>query len=260
MTQQDAPVAVVTGATSGIGRAYADALVARGYSIIAVGRNEQRLAQLVHEHPGTRTVAADLSTDAGIDAVAALLADEPVSMLVNNAGVAHYMPLADLPDEMARELVHVKTVAPSLLTRAALPGMLARGDGVVINVAGMLAFAGSAPSSLQPRRALYAGGLSFEVVMSQTLAAELEGTGVRVQVVCPGIVATEFHTRQGMDVSAVPRMSPADVVTASLKGLELGETVVAPGVEDASMLTDAFAAQLRAFAGQGTELASRYRP
>lgn len=251
--------AVITGATSGIGRAYADALAGQGWSIVGIGRNEERLAQLVQELPGTRTLAADLSTDAGIEAVSDLLAHEPVQMLVNNAGVAHYMPLADLPVDRARELVHVKTVAPSLLTRAALPGMLQRGGGTIINIAGMIAFAGSAPSSMQPRRALYAGGLAFEVAMSQTLAAELEGTGVRVQVVCPGIVATEFHQRQGMDVSAVPRMSPADVVTASLRGLELGESVVAPGVEDATLLPDAFAAQLRAFGGQGTELASRYR-
>ena len=137
--------------------------------------------------------------------------------------------------------------------------MQARGEGTIINVAGMIAFSGPAPSSVMPRRAVYAGGLAFAVAMSQTLSAELEGTGVQVQVVCPGVVATEFHERQGMDLSAVPRMSADDVVTASLRGLELGEVVVAPGVEDAGLLDAVFAADLAAFGGQSPQLASRYR-
>jgi hypothetical protein len=95
--------------------------------------------------------------------------------------------------------------------------------------------------------------------MSQTLSAELEGTGVRVEVVCPGVVATEFHEVQGMDLSAIPRMSAADVVTAALRGLELGEVVCAPGVEDAGLLDTVFRADIAAFAGQSPELASRYR-
>lgn len=180
-------------------------------------------------------------------------------MLVNNAGVAHYMPLADLSAEQARELTHVKVVAPTMLTRAALPGMLARGDGTIINVAGMVAFSGPAPSSQMPRRAVYAGTLAHSVAMTQTLSAELEGTGIQVQVVCPGVVATEFHTRQGMDLSAVLRMSAGDVVTASLRGLELGEVVCAPGVEEYGLLSAVFDADLAAFAGQTPELAQRYR-
>jgi uncharacterized protein len=79
-----------------------------------------------------------------------------------------------------------------------------------------------------------------------------------VQVVCPGVVATEFHTVQGLDLSAVPRMSAADVVTASLAGLALGEVVCAPGVEDYELLRHVFAADLAAFGGQHPQLASRY--
>ena len=95
--------------------------------------------------------------------------------------------------------------------------------------------------------------------MSQTLQAELEGTGVTVQVVCPGVVATEFHQRQGLDLSAVPRMSAEDVVTASLRGLELGEVVCAPGVERADLLEAVFQADLAAFGAQAPHLAQRYR-
>ena len=97
------------------------------------------------------------------------------------------------------------------------------------------------------------------VAMTQLLAAELEDSPIRLQVVCPGIVATEFHEVQGMDLSAVPRMSAEDVVTASLRGLELGEVVTAPGVEDASLLDAVFAADLAAFGGQSPQLAGRYR-
>jgi short-subunit dehydrogenase len=254
-------LALVTGATSGIGKAFAERLAGLGYDLVIVGRRADRLAEFANAHPEVRvrSIAADLSTDDGIDAVARVAATEEITLLVNNAGVAHYMPLADLPADKARELTHVKVVAPTMLTRAVVGGMQARGEGTIINVAGMIAFSGPAPSSLMPRRAVYAGGLAFAVAMSQTLSAELEGTGVRVQVLCPGVVATEFHERQGMDLSAVPRMSADDVVTASLRGLELGEIVVAPGVEDAGLLAAVSAADLAAFGAQSPELASRYR-
>jgi short-subunit dehydrogenase len=254
-------LALVTGATSGIGKAFAERLAGLGYDLIVVGRREERLKAFVEAHPqvSVRSIVADLSTDEGIDAVAQVCATEEITLLINNAGVAHYMPLADLPADKARELAKIKVLAPTMLTRAVVGGMQARGEGAIINVAGMIAFSGPAPSSVMPRRAVYAGGLAFAVAMSQTLSAELEGTGVQVQVVCPGVVATEFHERQGMDLSAVRRMSADEVVTASLRGLELGEVVVAPGVEDASLLQAVFAADVAAFNGQSPELASRYR-
>ena len=254
-------LALVTGASSGIGRAFAQRLAADGYDLVAVGRRLDRLEDLAASLPGVnvRTVAADLSTDEGVDKVAEMCASQPVTMLVNNAGVAHYMPIAELPADKARELVHVKVVAPTMLARAAVPGMLARGAGTIINVAGMLAFSGPAPQGALPRRAVYAGALAHLVAMTQVLHEELKSAAVKVQVLCPGVVATEFHERQGLDLSAVPRMSAADVVTASLRGLELGEVVCAPGVEDAGLLAAVSVADLAAFGGQSTELASRYR-
>jgi short-subunit dehydrogenase len=254
-------LALVTGATSGIGKAFAERLAADRYDLVIVGRRQERLEEFAAAHPEVkvRPVVADLSTDAGIDSVAEICASEPLTLLVNNAGVAHYMPLADLPADKARELVNVKVLAPTLITRAAVAGMQERGQGAVINVAGMIAFSGPAPSAVMPRRAVYAGTLAHLVAMSQTLSAELEGTGVQVEVVCPGVVATEFHERQGLDLSSVPRMSAADVVTAALRGLELGEVVCAPGVEDATLLDSVFDADLAAFRGQSPELATRYR-
>ena len=204
-------------------------------------------------------MAADLSTSEGVDRVAGICGTVPLTLLVNNAGVAHYMPLAGLPAGKAAELMNVKVLAPTMLARATVAGMQERGAGTIVNVAGMIAFSGPAPRSQMSRRAVYAGTLADLVAMSQTLSAELEGTGVAVQVVCPGVVATEFHERQGLDLSAVPRMSADDVVTAGLRGLQLGETVCAPGVEDTSLLDAVFQADLAAFGGQSRQLAGRYR-
>ncbi len=110
-----------------------------------------------------------------------------------------------------------------------------------------------------PRRAVYTGTLAHSVAWTQQLHAELAADGIKVQVVCPGVVATEFHSRQGVDLSAFPRMSAEDVVTASLRGLELGEIVCAPGVEHLGLLQAVFDADLAAFKAQSPELAQRYQ-
>jgi uncharacterized protein len=257
-----APLALVTGASSGIGRAFAERLGADGYDLVVVGRREDRLDEVAASLPDrdVRVVVADLATAEGVQAVVDVIAERPLAVLVNNAGVSHYMPFADLPPERAAELTGVKVTGPTLLARAALPAMLAEGSGTIIGVAGMLAFSGPAPAAPAPgQRAVYVGTLAYTVAMTQTLAAELDGTGVTAHVVCPGIVATEFHSVQGMDMSALPRMSAEDVVTGALRGVALGETVIAPGVEDASLLSRVFAADLAAFGGQSPELASRYR-
>jgi short-subunit dehydrogenase len=255
-----AQLALVTGASSGIGAAYAKRLGELGFDLIVVGRRLERLEELADSLSAVEVqiLVADLATDAGIDEVATVCSARPLSMLVNNAGVAHYMAMAELPADKARELIHVKTVAPTMLIRAALPGMLERGAGTIVNVAGMLAFAGSAPLGAGAGRATYTGTLALLVAMTQSLNQELADTPVRVQVLCPGIVATEFHERQGMDLSAVPRMAAAGVVLASLRGLELGEVLCAPGVEDTSLLDQVTTADLAAFGGQSTQLAQRY--
>jgi uncharacterized protein len=254
-------LALVTGASSGIGQAFARRLAREGYDLIIVGRRQERLDELVSEFPGVsiRPLIADLGSDPGVEALAAVVEREPITMLVNNAGVAHYMPFTQLPVEKASELLHVKVVAPTRLSRAVAPGMVARGAGSIINVAGMLAFGGPAPLGKSPGRAIYVGSLAYLVAVSQALHEELKDSGVVIQVLCPGVVATEFHTRQGMDLSAIPRMSPEDVVTASLRGLRLGEVVCTPGVEQSDLLSAVFKADLEAFHGQSVELAERYR-
>jgi uncharacterized protein len=255
-------LALVTGASSGIGRAFARRLGADGYNLVVVGRRRERLEELVAALPNVtvRPLVADLGTDAGVETVADLCASEALTMLVNNAGVAHYMPFTALPADKANELLHVKVVAPTMLARAAVPGMAARGEGTIINVSGMLAFSGPAPIEKLPlRRAVYTGALAHIVALSQALHEELKSQGLRIQALCPGVVATEFHERQGLDLSAVPRMSAEDVVTASLRGLALGEVLCAPGVERSDLLDAVFNADLAAFAAQSPQLAARYR-
>ena len=140
-------------------------------------------------------------------------------MLVNNAGVAHYMPFTQLPVEKASELLHVKVVAPTRLSRA-VAWEWSRGARARSSTSpGCSPSAARRPWANLPGRAIYVGSLAYLVAVSQALHEELKDSGVAIQVLCPGVVATEFHTRQGMDLSAIPRMSPADVVTASLRGL-----------------------------------------
>ena len=263
MTKEGRPLALVTGASSGIGRAFARQLGAKGYDLVVVGRRLERLEELVAELPEVvvRPLVADLGTDAGVEAVAAICAVEALAMLINNAGVAHYMPFTQLPADKANELLHVKVVAPTMLARAAAPGMVEREAGTIINVAGMLAFSGPALVDKLPLpRAVYVGTLAHIVAMSQALHEELKTHGLQVQALLPGVVATEFHERQGLDLSAVPRMSADDVVKASLQGLALGEVLCAPGVEKPDLLDAMSRAQLVAFAAQSPQLAERYGP
>ena len=174
-------------------------------------------------------------------------------------GVGHYMSFAQLPADKASELLHVKVIAPTMLARAAVPGMIARAGGTIINVAGMLAFGASAPLGRSPGWATYVAALAHLVALSQALHEELKDKDVQVQALCPGIVETEFHERQGMDLSAFPRMSAEEVVTASLRGLALGEVVCAPGLEQGDLLGAVFDADLSAFHAQSPRLADRYR-
>jgi short-subunit dehydrogenase len=249
MTTTTRPLALVTGASSGIGLAYAQALARRGHDLVLTGRRRERLDALASEvgAVGARaeTVVADLGTGAGLARVEALCRDRPLDLLVNNAGVAHYMPFAQLPADKLDELLQVNTVAVVKLARASLDGMLARGRGAILNVASLLAFSGAQRNPRLPARAIYASTKAFMVAFTQLLAAELDGTGVKVHVVCPGVVVSEFHTRQGLDLSAVPRLSAEDLVQGSLADLEAGVLTSIPTVEDPAIFAEIEAAQGR---------------
>lgn len=234
-------LALVTGASSGIGEAFAHRLGALGYDLVITARREDRLNEVAarieaEHHREVRVIAADLANREHLARVLEVAAGEPVAMLVNNAGMAHYKPFLDLPPAEAEELVLVDALAPTLLARAALPGMVDRGSGAVINLSSMLAFSGTVDEPRLPKRAVYAATRAYIVTFSQLLELELRGTGVYVQALCPGVVRTEFHSRQGMDMSNRPRLEPDQVVTASLLAMEHGELVCSPTLEDAGLI------------------------
>jgi short-subunit dehydrogenase len=232
--------------------------------VVAVARRMEPLNALKREleRGGVRirTFVADLARADDVERLGTELATLPVELLVNNAGLAHYMPFARLPVERARELVDVNALAPVLLTRAAIPGMVERGRGAIINVASLLAFSGAARAPHLPQRAVYAATKAFLVTFTEILAAELAGTGVKVQVVCPAVVRSEFHSRQGIDMSQSPRMEPDLIVAASLSDLERGVVVSIPAMPDeaAKARFDDAASALLGVARR-TELPERYR-
>ena len=257
-------LAVVTGASSGIGEAYAERLAADRWDLVVVARSGERLSELAArlsqaQAVTVQAVQADLSRPGEVDRVGGEIGAMPVDMLVNNAGLAHYMPFADLTAAQAAELVDLNVLAPVLLARAVLPGMLARSRGTILNIASLLAFSGAAQAPFLPKRAVYAATKSFLVTFTQALAAEVADRGVQVQVVCPGVVRSQFH-RQGMDMSAVPRMEPGQVVEASLADLADGVLVSVPGLDDTQALARLDAASLALMgATRITELPARYR-
>ncbi|MFB8756952.1 SDR family NAD(P)-dependent oxidoreductase [Streptomyces nigra] len=272
MTSHDAPgTALVTGASSGIGWEYATRLAGRGRNLVLVARRAERLEALARDLradgvTGVETLVADLADPDDLARVAERVSGDDVDLLVNNAGINGYGPFAEADATLLDRVLRVNVVALTALTRAAVPGMLARGRGAVINVASLLAFAGDLPPDPLPRRAVYAGTKGYAVTFTRTLAAELAGTPVRLQVVCPGLTATEFHLGAGATpVSGERRthdeggMPPEDVVTASLAALETGEVVCVPGLADPDAVSQLASAELEVRRGSGGRAADRYR-
>ncbi|NOK09665.1 SDR family NAD(P)-dependent oxidoreductase [Corallococcus exercitus] len=250
--------ALVTGTSAGIGAVYARRLAALGYDLVLVARREERLKALAAELTAAHGVRAevlraDLTVHADLQRVAGRASGDDVTLLINNAGVGGYGPFAQVEPSALEGLANLHMMAPMLATRAALPGMLARGKGAVINVASLLAFSGALPPGPLPHRATYAGAKAFLVHFTRTLAGELRGTPVKAQVVCPGMTFTEFN-------GGYPgTMSPEDVVTASLVALERGETVCVPGLEAAEALAALEKAEAGLLRGATHTLAGRYR-
>jgi short-subunit dehydrogenase len=260
--------ALVTGASSGLGAAFAERLARDGYDLILVARRRDRLDSLAKKleaehHVQVDVLAADLSKPADIRKVEKRLAeDQALSLLVNNAGFGAYMPFVELDPDRAEELINVQVLAVTRLTRAALPGMIQRAQGAIINVSSRLGFSRSITADRLPKRATYAGTKAFINTFTQILQGELEGTGVRVQALCPGVVQTEFHERVGVDPNRIPAeivMSPEDVVTASLAGLKSGEVVCVPALDDPAALTQIWESERKMLEQSGSKnLAKRY--
>jgi uncharacterized protein len=233
MSQPNQGVAVITGASSGIGAVYADRLARRGHDLLLIARREERLRQLAAEISGrtgrkAEVLVADLGDRADLARVEKVLKDDArITLLVNNAGVASVASILNANvDEMSR-MVALNVDAPMRLAHAVAPAFVRRGSGTIINIASIVAVA---PELLN---GVYGGSKAFVLAFSQSLRKELADRGVRVQVVLPGATATDLWSNAGRPVEQLPReivMSVDDLVDASLAGLDQGEFVTIPAL------------------------------
>jgi uncharacterized protein len=244
--------ALITGASSGIGAVYADRLAKRGYDLILVARNQQRLAaqarRLARDTGRTvETVAADLTSEADLQRVEDILRTHAgISLLVNNAGVGATAPLLASDVHKMDDMIRLNVTALTRLTYAVVPGFVERGSGTIINIASMAAIS---PEALN---GVYGGTKAFVLAFTQSLVHELADKGIRVQAVLPGATATEFWDIAGKPVHQLPQqivMSAEDMVDAALAGLDLGESVTIPALPNAAEW-ESYEAARRAMAGK----------
>jgi short-subunit dehydrogenase len=249
--------AVVTGASSGIGAVYAERLAARGYDLILVARRADRLAALSENLTKAygvkaQVLAADLEADADVARVENLLAnDASVRVLVNNAGLSRLRPLAKSSLDDSLSQISLNITALTRLTHAVLPGFLSRNDGIIINIASVLAI-----HSL-PISSVYSGSKAYVLAFSRGLQDELTNTGVKVQVVLPASTATEIWTEgvSGVPLSALREetiMSAENLVDAALAGLDKGELITWPSVADENLWDKFDAARSELFSATQT--------
>lgn len=235
-TNQDfpRPLACVTGASAGLGREFATQLAARGFDLLLVARDLERLSALADElslQYGIRAEAypCDLSRDEPMRTLAERLSkDERLMVLVNNAGFGTKGKLATRPVGEQATMLELHVMAPMLLTRAVVPRMIERREGFVITVASVASFTASMGN------VNYCATKAYQRVFMEALAMELAGTGVRVQALCPGFTHTEFHDRMQIDkTKGIPSWAWLNADRVVRESLEQafggGPTVVIPG-------------------------------
>ncbi len=228
------PLAVVTGASAGIGKVFCERLAARGHDLLLVARDGNRLQALKQDleqryQTGVEVFPADLTIDTDVSLLAETLARSPnLALLVNNAGFGTRGSLADASPARQEAMLQLHVMAPMRLTQAALPMLLRNNRGAIVNVSSVAAFLFSA------QNVNYCATKAYLKVFSEGLASELGGTGVKVQALCPGFTRSEFHQRMGLDAGEIPGwmwLSATSVVDASLAALDRGWPVVCvPGL------------------------------
>lgn len=252
MNSTNKGIALITGASTGIGAIYADRLARRGHDLILVARNSQRLAaqaRRITEDTGriVETIAADLNDRAGLSQIENVLrTNAGISTLVNNAGVGAAGPLLVSDVDKMEDMISLNVTALTRLTYAAVPGFVERGRGTIINISSIAAIS---PETLN---GVYGGSKAFVLAFTQSLKHELADKGVRVQAVLPGATATEFWDIAGVPVHQLPAqivMSASDMVDAALTGLDLGEVVTIPSLPEQTEW-DRFETARRAMSGR----------
>jgi uncharacterized protein len=237
MTNSAKGTALITGASSGIGAIYADRLARRGFDLILVARNRDRLsahAERLADETGrsVEIIAADLTDGADLARIETRLrTDAGITTLVNNAGVGATAPLLGSDIDKMAEIISINVNALTRLTYAAVPGFVARGGGTIVNIASIVAVG---PEILN---GVYGGSKAFVLAFSQSLRHELKDKNVKIQVVLPGATATDFWELAGTPVKHLPTeivMRAGDMVDAALAGFEQGEFVTIPSLPDAA--------------------------
>jgi short-subunit dehydrogenase len=253
--------ALITGASAGIGAIYADRLAKRGYDLILVARNQNRLAALARrltDETGrsVETITADLNDKPDLARIETTLrTDASITLLVNNAGIGAAAPLLGSDIEKMDEMIRLNVGALTRLTYAAVPGFVARGSGTIVNIASIAAIS---PETLN---GVYGGSKAFVLAFTHSLQHELADKGIRVQAVLPGATATEFWDTAGLPVHNLPTeivMSADDMVDAALAGLDQGEVVTIPSLPDQAEWAG-FEAARRAMAGRLSSAAPAHR-
>lgn len=257
-------LAVVTGASSGIGAVYADRLAARGHDLLVVARRANRLRDLatrLSERHGGRVevLVADLAVEAGIARVEDRLKRDPaIAVLVNNAGNGKLGATVAMSDADAAATVALNITALTRLSRAVLPGFLARDAGALINIGSVVGLRALAVATL------YSATKAYVLNFTRGLQLEVEGTGVKVQAVLPAGTATEFYDQAGIPLSAFDPaaiMSTEALVDAALAGFDRSEAVTLPSVHDTGLWDAYEAANIALFAAtQEGRPAPRYLP
>jgi hypothetical protein len=224
--------ALVTGASTGIGAVYADRLAKRGYDLILVARNAEKLSEIAARlKPAGRTIEtipADLTEAVDVQRVAERLRSDPtITALINNAGMGSAGKLLDSNIDNLESMIYLNVTALTRLALAALPAFVARKNGLLINIASIVALA---PERLN---GTYSGTKAYVVNFTQALEKEVEGTGVTIQAVLPGATATPFWEKAGRPIEQLPSeivMSAEDMVDASLAGLDQHEVITIPAL------------------------------
>ena len=221
--------ALVTGASSGIGREIARQLAADGTELVLVARDEERLNELARSvDVRCQVLVADLADRDAITRVEDRLRDDEsaIDLLVNNAGFGFQGALHELEPERESAVVEVNVAALHRLALAAIPRMVADGRGGILNVSSMAGFAAT------PGTATYGATKAFVTSLSESMHGELAPLGVNVTALCPGFTRTEFQDRANYDASSIPKVawqSPEEVATAGLDGVRRNRPIVVPG-------------------------------
>lgn len=234
-TTTQANVALVTGASSGIGSVYADRLAKRGHDVIVVARDEGKLQELSRRlvnETGRRVtpLPADLTDASDLARVEHVLqSDKAITMLVNNAGLGAVTTLLETDVRRVDQLISLNVSALTRLTYASAPAFVTRGRGTIINVASTVSIS---PETLN---GVYGATKAYVLALSHSLQHELASKGIRIQAVLPGATATDFWEKTGFSYTNLPEsivMSAEDLVDAALVGLDQGEYVTIPGLDN----------------------------